>query len=384
MTSTCGTDKSSKMKRPDFHPYELAFCGYSGSGKTTVITNLIEKLSPEYSIGYVKHDTHGFEMDTEGKDTWKATQAGASVSFINTDSKFSINSSTPVNEFELRPALLASDWVFIEGYKNSRVPKIIVIDSDLRILEGLKEEQFKNVEAIIYQEGQQEQLADFSSVPQFERDNLTAIAQWVKNYFDAQVAETPIYGLILDGGKSSRMKRNKGLLEYYGKPQTEYLKELLLKQCDAVYISKNPEQELPAGFNASECIVDTFLDMGPVSGILSAQRKFPNATWLIVACDLPFLNEEIIGQLINERDPYKCATAFINPENSFPEPLFGLYEKKFYQRALSFVGQGFACPRKVLINSPIKKITSYNTELLTNANTPEDYSAILEKLEKQK
>jgi molybdopterin-guanine dinucleotide biosynthesis protein len=66
-----------------FHPYEFSFCGYSNSGKTTLITKLLEKYSAAYDVAYIKNDAHKYQMDKEGKDTWCARKAGARVVSIN-------------------------------------------------------------------------------------------------------------------------------------------------------------------------------------------------------------------------------------------------------------------------------------------------------------
>ena len=61
-----------------FNPFEISICGYSGLGKTTLICKLLQSLSKKYRVGYIKHDAHRFEMDKKGKDTYQASQNGAS------------------------------------------------------------------------------------------------------------------------------------------------------------------------------------------------------------------------------------------------------------------------------------------------------------------
>jgi molybdenum cofactor guanylyltransferase len=64
--------------------------------------------------------------------------------------------------------------------------------------------------------------------------------------------------------------------------------------------------------------------------------------------------------------------AFLNPTSEFPEPLISIWEPKSYQTALSFLGQGISCPRKVLINSDTHLITVSNPTALMNVNTPDE------------
>ena len=58
----------------------ISIIGKSGSGKTTLLEMVISELTRRgYSVGILKHDAHGFEIDHEGKDSWRHKQAGASV-----------------------------------------------------------------------------------------------------------------------------------------------------------------------------------------------------------------------------------------------------------------------------------------------------------------
>jgi len=81
-----------------------------------------------------------------------------------------------------------------------------------------------------------------------------------------------LYGLVLSGGKSTRMGTDKGLIEYHGVPQRDYLYDLLTKVCDETYISLRKEQEenVPFGF---QTLVDLNEFRGPYNGLLSAHKK---------------------------------------------------------------------------------------------------------------
>ena len=119
-------------------------------------------------------------------------------------------------------------------------------------------------------------------------------------------------------------------------------------------------------------VVDTYLNLGPMGAILSAFRQDPNSAWLVVACDLPLLDAATIGYLLKNRNPSAIATAFRSPVDEFPEPLIAIWEPKAYPALLSFLAQGFSCPRKVLINSPVELLTAPDPMALRNANTPEE------------
>ena len=99
-----------------------------------------------------------------------------------------------------------------------------------------------------------------------------------------------IYGLLLVGGESRRMGRDKALLKYGDdRTQLERSAELLQSVCPQVFVSLRAEQnfDLPAG---TQAILDNAPEAkGPLCGILSALRAHPEAHWLVLACDLPFL-----------------------------------------------------------------------------------------------
>ena len=111
----------------------ICIVGASNSGKTTFLEKLIPELSGRgYRIGTVKHDAHGFEMDREGKDTWRHRRAGASTIAISSPVQMATIRQT---EGELTLEELAGryfwteDVLITEGYKRSRFPKIEIFRS---------------------------------------------------------------------------------------------------------------------------------------------------------------------------------------------------------------------------------------------------------------
>lgn len=109
----------------------IGFSGYSGSGKTTLVEQLIAHLKlAGQRVSVVKHAHHAFDIDHEGKDSWRHRQAGAYEVVIASDRRLA-----KVREFEVRSAptvhqliaeLYACDWVLVEGFKSAALPKIEV------------------------------------------------------------------------------------------------------------------------------------------------------------------------------------------------------------------------------------------------------------------
>ncbi len=185
----------------------------------------------------------------------------------------------------------------------------------------------------------------------------------------------PIFGLVLTGGKSTRMKKDKSSLKFHNKPQAICAFELLLPLCEKVFISRRKGQKMVARESKLPHIYDLkkLSDRGPLSGILSAMAKFPKAAWLILACDLPFVDDKTLRHLLRYRDSTKIATAYKSRFNDLPEPLCAIYEPKAQRRLLTFFAKGITCPRKILINSKVRLLKLKNKKALDNINTPEEY-----------
>ena len=110
----------------------VVFAGFSGSGKTTLVEQLIPLLKQQgLRVSVAKHAHHRFDIDQPGKDSWRHRQAGAHEVVIASDLRLAL-----VREFE-QPARLTVhaliaelnpgvDWVLVEGFKTSDLPKIEV------------------------------------------------------------------------------------------------------------------------------------------------------------------------------------------------------------------------------------------------------------------
>tara|TARA_R110000868_G_scaffold14075_16_gene65824 strand:- start:14559 stop:15152 length:594 start_codon:yes stop_codon:yes gene_type:complete len=182
-----------------------------------------------------------------------------------------------------------------------------------------------------------------------------------------------IYGLVLSGGKSTRMGKDKGLIAYHGIPQRDYIYKLLREVCEETFISIRKDQvdEIPNNF---QVIVDENKFKGPYNGILSAHQKYPNVAWLVLACDLPLIDVAALKELIASRNSSKLATAFALKENPLPEPLCAIWEAEGLKASVEYMNsQQGSCPRKFLINNDVALVFPANEKVLLNANSETDY-----------
>lgn len=213
-----------------------------------------------------------------------------------------------------------------------------------------------------------------SSAAYFTTEQLDQVAAAILKRIAEQVAAGPLYGLVLAGGKSERMGRDKAAIDYHGQAQARHVFDMASRVCTRTWVSCRAEQQGSAHLAGMPVMADRFLDMGPMGGILSAMTAHPEVAWLVLACDLPFLSDETLQTLIAGRRPLRMATAF-RGEDGFPEPLCTIYEAKSVHRLLRFLGLGYECPRKVLVNSPVALLDPPGGEALANANNPGEYAA---------
>ena len=93
---------------------------------------------------------------------------------------------------------------------------------------------------------------------------------------------------------------------------------------------------------------------------------------MVLATDVPFVDDEVIQLLLKNRNPSKVATAIKGKGKEFVEPLITIYEPKAYPVLLQYLAQGYSCPRKMLINSDVE-IIEVDDSLIRNINTPEEF-----------
>jgi molybdopterin-guanine dinucleotide biosynthesis protein A len=187
-------------------------------------------------------------------------------------------------------------------------------------------------------------------------------------------APPPIRGLILAGGSSSRMHRDKAALRYGGQHQLDRAFDLASLHVSPVFVSVRASQTGDPTRAQRPMIVDSFPGEGPIVGIRSALAADPRVAWLVVACDLPFLSETALSQLLRERDPAAVATAFRSTHDGLPEPLCAIWEPHAAAALSSYQDGGGQCPRKFLMRHGARLLDAKDPRALDNVNTPEEYA----------
>ncbi len=141
-----------------------------------------------------------------------------------------------------------------------------------------------------------------------------------------------ITGIILSGGKSSRMGQDKGMMEYRGKKLIEYSIELLSPFCQELLVSSNSPDYHSLGCRV---VPDNFKDSGPIAGLEATLTKSSNNMNLVVSCDSPFIEPVLFEKLIEQ---FADQDVIIPIHEKGIEPLIGIYQKRlsvfFYEKII--------------------------------------------------
>ena len=374
--------KHTALVRPnygEFHQQEWAIIGTNCGRIQKLAAQLIEALKEEAQLAYVDAD-HAAADKAEAIPVSSAAQVYTDkINFHRFDF------SEAQNAFQRRPIFSQSDAVLVNGNHFKAKKQIVVLDPKKEESLSRKLDRLTDV-ALILTTKEQENAYPFlkkhlgDSQPKIlPFDNQEGIINWLKS--ELKMAKPPLYGLVLAGGKSTRMGEDKGLIDYHGQPQRNYLQALLQQECDQVFYSLHPDQDAD-GLGAN-IIRDSFMGLGPYGAILSAFRENPTAAWLVIACDVPLVDQAAIQALIVARNTSKLATTFYNPETKWPAPLVTIWEPRAYGVLLQFLAQGYSCPRKVLINSSIEMIQPQRPEALMNANSQVEREDILRRIKER-
>lgn len=363
--------KHTKLKlrsNDNFAQNEIAIVGT----KCTIVSSLVQQISeklPQYKLGYLDA-SHSKNKPMNTLQTYTFHSQGS----------VEITAQNSVNKFNQRVEFSQLDFLFINGNHYQGAKQILVLDNDKEASVKKRLEELNNVQFVIkltddssYFGFLEEKYPQIKNLLCYQISEIDKIAKHIENLIKEKIA--PIEGLVLAGGKSTRMGTDKGTLNFYGKNQRDVAIELLEKHHLKTYLSVREEQEI----DVKNKITDKFLGLGPFGAICSAFQEDPDVAWLVLATDLPFVNDEVIKLLLKHRNPSKAATTIKGKSNQFPEPLITIWEPKSYTLMLNYLAQGYSCPRKVLINADVE-IVEVDEHFIRNINTPEEYKSAFKEI----
>lgn len=358
-----------RRNNDNFAPNEISILGVKCSIIADFVQIMDKKLQKSSKIAYLDA-SHADEITPSTMDVFTTHTLGNLCTSI--DSK--------INEYNERIRFSNYDLVFINGNHFKGAKQILILDNEKEASVQKRLVQLDRIQFVVklnddskYFKFLVEKYPNIKNLKCYHIDDVDAIANHIENLIQETIA--PVQGLLLAGGKSSRMGEDKTQLTYHGKTQLDYSVELLEDNLLQTYISVAYNQEL----SNHEFIQDKFIDLGAFGAICSAFQKDPNKAWLVLATDLPFVNNELIQLLLHRRNPKKIATAIKGKSKEFVEPLITIYEPKAYPILLNYLAQGYSCPRKVLINSDVE-IVEVDDDLIRNINTPEEYKVAMNEI----
>ncbi|MEM8896181.1 MAG: NTP transferase domain-containing protein, partial [Bacteroidota bacterium] len=315
-----GHSKHTKLVRPQggkFGRNELAFLGAPCGIIKSLTRKIAEARSKQYRIGYVDAD-HGegiapdvFHRSYSEKITYHARQ------FTHSDLTY-----------DFRRIFADTDVVLVNGNHFVAEKQVVIINAKKEESLSRKLDRLDNVQLILLDEGMDKPF-DFIEAHLQGKPSPTVLSindlDAILEFLDQLVAKDKptLKGLVYAGGQSMRMGRDKGAINYHGKPQREYIADLLSPFCDEVHMSVQPDSDIETAYPKLE---DSFMGLGPYGGLLSAFRKDPNAAWLAVACDVPMVDQNALQLLTTKRDTSQFATCFHNTVTNHPEPMVAIWE----------------------------------------------------------
>lgn len=180
------------------------------------------------------------------------------------------------------------------------------------------------------------------------------------------------YGLVMCGGKSSRMGTDKSMLQYYDKPQRYHVYDMLLPFCEKVFISCNKQQanSIETGYDH---IQDnkSFGNVGPMAALLTAFTQYPKKNLLLVGCDYPFLKQGEL-KLFSTHCKNEPA-AFYNEADDVYEPMLAWYPYSYFDKLKIMFTENQFSLQHFLKDSNTTKYLPVNTNTIKSIDTNEDF-----------
>ncbi|NBX32492.1 MAG: hypothetical protein EBR07_07125 [Planctomycetes bacterium] len=180
---------------------------------------------------------------------------------------------------------------------------------------------------------------------------------------------TELYGLVLTGGASSRMGRDKAEIIYGEQPQWRAAADIVAPICARTYWSCTAKQRDDWGIGESG-IVDQVPGHGPASGIHAAFLHAPDAAWIVIGCDYPFLETQDIRRLLEARAPGVDAVTFLNHQTAEIDPMISLWEPAAVQHFMQRFAAGEQSTRRILQSCKLVTVMPREQRVLHNRNTP--------------
>ena len=163
----------------------LGFAAYSGTGKTTLIEQIIPRMKNEgIRLAVIKHDAHGLKFDKEGKDSWRFSNAGADYSLVNGPEQSAIFVSRPLSLEEAIGMITDADLILIEGYKTGTFDKVGI--SRMETGKGFPDDP-QHFKALVTDDTTYLDKTDANLPPVFALNDVDGITNWILDTYIREV-----------------------------------------------------------------------------------------------------------------------------------------------------------------------------------------------------
>lgn len=183
----------------------------------------------------------------------------------------------------------------------------------------------------------------------------------------------PITGIILAGGKSSRMNDDKGLIFYKQKPFIQYVIDAVQPLVgEIIIVSSSSEYDI---FKQKR-VADLIKNVGPLAGIYTGLFYSKTKDNLILSCDIPLIKTAILSQLIDQTEEFVQVVQIESQNKTMP--LIAFYKKESMRTCLNLIESGERRVRFFVdqLKSKTVKIDDITAKYVTNINTPEELKKI--------
>ena len=191
------------------------------------------------------------------------------------------------------------------------------------------------------------------------------------------MAEPKITGIVLAGGKSSRMGSDKSKMVLNGKTLIEYSIEALKPLCETVVISSNNNIY---DYTGCEVWPDELPDGSPMIGIYSCLKRSSTETNIILSCDMPLINKVLLKYLLSNSKDFDITVPIHG--NNLIEPMCGIYKKSCIDVLKGFIDKGNYRLNECIRSTShrlvkVSQTTDFPENLFSNINTPDDFRNLL-------
>jgi molybdopterin-guanine dinucleotide biosynthesis protein A len=189
-----------------------------------------------------------------------------------------------------------------------------------------------------------------------------------------------ITGIVLSGGQSSRMGRDKGLCLLHGKPLAGYVINVIRPFCDSLIISANNRDYDDFGYRV---VPDLITGIGPAGGIYSSLAASMTEHNLVISCDMPLVSPGLISFILDQSDGFE---AVIPVFNGHPEPLCAYYRQHVYKTFSASIEKGMLKIQDIIKGLNVRMIDIvpeldfYRPDLFINLNSLTELQALEEKI----